>query len=1046
MKKLFSAFSFLILLVASAQAQPILVGMAESGGDGLGAIYQIDLQTNIASALYKTQGIPLRVPRADLTEGSNGKLYGLSSTQGTYGYGFLYELDPVTRAFETKITFGAVNNLYYPTLSLTAGPNGKLYGMTTYGGQNGVGTLFAFDPASGTLSVKHHFTASTGSNPFGSLGMGTNGKFYGMALGGTSGTGVIFEYDPLTDTYLSKASITEGTNSNGRMVEASNGKLYGILTNGGLNNKGFLFEYDPALASFTKKVDFNADMVHSGGTLAEGASGTLHGLVMNGGVNGSGYIYEYDISQNTLVDKLDLSSATGENPFGSFFKASNGKLYAITLLGGNQGKILEYDAAGNTCVVRYSMSAADGLGCYGTFYEASNGKLYAQTNLGGAVNMGVIFEFNLTGFVYTKLLDLGTSLNGTELRGSLALAGNGKLYGVCRNSGLYNGGVLFELDPVTKIYTKKLDFDGLNNGRYPSHAMMRSHNGKLYGMTEQGGASDRGIIFEFDPFSGAFTKKYDFPSSGLLGVNPSGTMVESSNGKFYGMTTGGGANGSGTIFEFDNSAGICTKKFDFEYTTSGHVPMGNLVEASNGKMYGVTSYGGTHTDGVLFEYDPLTNAFTKKIDFQGSVNGRLPYGSLIQAANGKLYGLTNTGGSSGQGTLFEYDPATGSLINKVSLTSLSGYSPFGDLLEASNGKLYGLTDAGGNYGEGTILEYVPGDNNVTVINSFDGSYGSHPTFSSLIELIDCDLTLSAGSIQADCDRQGSGSASVIPAHGTAPYYYQWSSGAGHSATAGSLSGGSYSVLVTDKNFCAASINITIPEPAVILSSGISSQTNVSCHGGSNGSATIAGSGGTGTLHYSWAPSGGSSAAAIQLNAGVYTVTISDDNGCTLDQTVTINEPLTGIDLSVSVNGTELTAGSNTASYQWINCNNNSLIPDETTQSYTATASGSYAVILTESTCTDTSACSSISVTGIAAAQSDESISIYPNPTRGGLTLSGNTSDETLIHIYNSTGVLVLTKEVKEKKTELDLKALENGLYFIHVGSPEKSTVKTFVKE
>ncbi|MCO6149732.1 SprB repeat-containing protein, partial [Flavobacterium sp. NRK1] len=81
------------------------------------------------------------------------------------------------------------------------------------------------------------------------------------------------------------------------------------------------------------------------------------------------------------------------------------------------------------------------------------------------------------------------------------------------------------------------------------------------------------------------------------------------------------------------------------------------------------------------------------------------------------------------------------------------------------------------------------------------------------------------------------------------------------------------------NSCTATQSVTITEPTAITAS-IASQTNVACNGGSNGSATVTASGGTGTLAYSWAPSGGTAATATGLSAGTYTVTIEDANGCT----------------------------------------------------------------------------------------------------------------------------------------------------------------------
>ena len=94
---------------------------------------------------------------------------------------------------------------------------------------------------------------------------------------------------------------------------------------------------------------------------------------------------------------------------------------------------------------------------------------------------------------------------------------------------------------------------------------------------------------------------------------------------------------------------------DFDYT-NGYLPYGSLVQASDGKLYGVTQVGGSHNYGVIFSFDPSASAYTKLKNFDYT-NGAYSYGSLMQATDGKLYGMTDDGGSSNDGVIFSYDPA-----------------------------------------------------------------------------------------------------------------------------------------------------------------------------------------------------------------------------------------------------------------------------------------------------------------------------------------------------------------------------------------------------
>ena len=153
-------------------------------------------------------------------------------------------------------------------------------------------------------------------------------------------------------------------------------------------------------------------------------------------------------------------------------------------------------------------------------------------------------------------------------------------------------------------------------------------------MTYEGGVNDLGVLFEYVPATNTYTKKLDFDWS--LGAHPFGSLLEAGNGKLYGMTNRGGVNNKGVLFEYDPATNTYTKKLDFDWNTTGARPHGSLIEAGNGKLYGMTFSGGVNDDGVLFEYDPTTNTYTKKFDFDRSTTGRHPQGHLIEinATNG----------------------------------------------------------------------------------------------------------------------------------------------------------------------------------------------------------------------------------------------------------------------------------------------------------------------------------------------------------------------------------------------------------------------------
>ena len=141
-----------------------------------------------------------------------------------------------------------------------------------------------------------------------------------------------------------------------------------------------------------------------------------------------------------------------------------------------------------------------------------------------------------------------------------------------------------------------------------------------------------------------------------------------------------------------------------------------------------------------------------------------------------------------------------------------------------------------------------------------------------------------------CFGASDGSVAATIAGGTAPLAYSWSPSGGGGATASGLGQGSYTVTVTDASGCTVSATAAITEPPQINAL-ITNSTSLLCNGDGSGSATVSANGGSGALSYTWSPTGGNGTTASGLDAGNYTVTVTDANGCTITAAVTINEPL-----------------------------------------------------------------------------------------------------------------------------------------------------------
>src|SRR4030095_4654991 len=178
---------------------------------------------------------------------------------------------------------------------------------------------------------------------------------------------------------------------------------------------------------------------------------------------------------------------------------------------------------------------------------------------------------------------------------------------------------------------------------------------ELWGTTRWSGATGFGAVFKTNNDGTNPQLVFSFADS-LDGYDPQGGLIQAYNGKLYGTTFSGGINDDGVLYEIDPFTAGFTKKYDFSSLNTGSNPMGTLFAASNGKLYGMARYGGISNKGTFFEYDIASNIFTKIVDFDGPVNGSDPYSNtMMEGSNGKLYGTTPTGGLNNKGIIFEYD-------------------------------------------------------------------------------------------------------------------------------------------------------------------------------------------------------------------------------------------------------------------------------------------------------------------------------------------------------------------------------------------------------
>lgn len=292
------------------------------------------------------------------------------------------------------------------------------------------------------------------------------------------------------------------------------------------------------------------------------------------------------------------------------------------------------------------------------------------------------------------------ALTGNEGRipgaAKLVKGPDGKLYGTAESGGTFSGGTVFRM--TTTGATQVLHALGqAGDGKTPL-GMTWGPDGNFYGVTSRGGSEDRGTFYRMS-LDGVVTILHSFSEDAGLAWTPSHAVTLSSDGHFYGVTTGGG----GAVYRITTS-GALTLVHTFEDNgIDGRIPWGGLIEDGAGNLYGTTYAGGIHGKGIVFR---VTKAGVMKIlhafGTQRS-DGAGPSASLVRVGK-MLYGVTWEGGARNEGTVFRVSTAGGSYARLHSFSSLSGapYGPIAGLVQGADGYLYGTTTQGGTAGDGTV--------------------------------------------------------------------------------------------------------------------------------------------------------------------------------------------------------------------------------------------------------------------------------------------------------------------------------------------------------
>lgn len=685
-------------------------GTTVNGGtNNLGVIFRMDTSGTL-TILHTFTGYDASLPSnsdgsspyAGLLSASDGKLYGTTRAGGVNNYGSVFSIAVDGTGYTLIHSFSntASGNLYYPLTALTESGSGStslLYGATS--SANGYyGGIYRLSKNGANYSVVHDFPAS---DPMG--------------------------YYPYSD-----------------LIKANDNNIYGLCANGGANNFGTVFKIVPgsvdtlstlwAFDGYTGAYPYPSYGNYSQNKLIQGADHNLYGVTQEGGANGWGTVFQLTLAGicTPLSSFSDSDSFSAPNPL----VQSGANFYLTSYYGGmtaqvgvtnGYGAAMSVSSAGALSVIQ-SFYVRDSYNPYSSLVQVGTGTsavFYGVTYNGGEFGGGAIFKVTASGAFSIIHHFNNYNQEGIKPIGGLLLYSDGKtLYGTTTQGGRYGYGTIFKVTAAGAL-TVIHHFQS-REGYAPQSALVEGvgTDTTIYGACYSGGppiGSPAGTIFSTDTTGAAFKVIHYFTSNSARGSNPTCQLLPDGLGNLYGATYQGGANNLGMVFKISTSGSAFTDALDFYHDALhniyplGYYPQyGGKMVLNGGFLYGSTQSGGTYNHGVIWTLNTATSAAAVLHNFNNNVlEGASPYGGIIyDSSSGSLYGTCSIGGAAGVGTVYRVNLSNGTFTRLHAFTGYSasnsglsdGANPYGGVILASDGFLYGTTLSGGSSNYGAVFQ------------------------------------------------------------------------------------------------------------------------------------------------------------------------------------------------------------------------------------------------------------------------------------------------------------------------------------------------------
>lgn len=911
-------------------------------------LFSFDLATNTFTNLG-SYGVSSSYQQLMLA--SNGKIYGVSRYSSNTNPGTIFELDPTSNAITILHTFDPSTDGYNFRRRLTEASDGLLYGAHRSGGANGNGTIFSIDPSDGSFAVRFNFDFSTsGRFPYSNLVQAPDGLLYGIQdniPGGTGATDGLFAFDPTTDQYIAKPAIDENTfASNILQLTLIEGNIYGMGDDGGPNGNGMILKYEPNSGLLSEVFAFDGVFRWGEGTVLSGQGNKLMYTSTDGNYSDDGAIITIDtVTREAKLRAKFFNFPEGRDPDRAMTKTSNNRFFGIAEGGGNYnaGTIYEYLPNTRKIIGRFHFDV-DSLRRYSRYLtEGSDGKLYGTTSyvppsanenarinplaaaIGGnntATDARYIFSFNPETFQLDTILNFN-NVEGNSPSDITSFTFDGDdMYGVVTRGGTNDWGGVFRYNVTSGQYDFLFSYDNTTGYGNTRVAVV---DGVIYGMTNAGALNQRGAVYKYDIANEQLTILKDF---GISELNESAYgFILHTGGKLYSELS----RYPGGLLEVDPTTDAVTQKVAFADYNLRENDQGFISEGADGRIYGTVGRLSGSGKG-LYAYDPDSNTFSDLFapNYVQNVNNfqalavciaplSEPLADTTFCANSSLsVGVNSSNTTSyvwkkdgvaltGQSTdSLKIDAVTAADAGEytVVLENTCGSDSLSFVLTVSDIQLTSSTvnvschsgedgsisvDASGGIApyeysldgttfqtEATFADLAAGDYTITVRDSI-GCIASVVATISQPEA----LSLSTTGKDETCEK---GFISVTPFGGVGPYEYSLDGTTyQESDMLKDVSAGEYTVYVRDANGCEVTESHTVDLVAALE---VASTVTESTEYPENGSISLSVTGGAAPYTYAW-NTGDSTVMISDIVPNDYSVTITDRNGCSVEESFTV---------------------------------------------------------------------------------------------------------------------------------------------------------------